>query len=383
MSRSAWIDSIQIHESDIDEFPNQERRMKAFPLWTAILYLVFAPSFCFAGNLPRGPFWVGYNEAWFGANYGTWLTSNPFYQAASRFETTLGVIDAWFAGMAKGNAKIVRIWVFPQLQGIVLGPSRPRTQRLTSDFARNLNIVFTKAEKHGLKVYVTVLNGNDMTAAVGHPRLQAYYTNLLLNKYGEREAFKARIFGPLLNIMNNFNMHHPNVIFGLDLMNEIEAPIRSNYFPQFWQDARHWIENMTAFVKSKSPWLPVTSSAGWDYSVLEITLGLFSGLGLDFYDLHVYADSGKFSGLTALCDKIATDRVPIILGEYGQKSQTYDDVAQLTSTATFLYEAKSHCFSGALAWKYEEPTQTWLTHLRPDGTFRPAYYAIQFYGLLP
>jgi hypothetical protein len=140
---------------------------------------------------------------------------------------------------------------------------------------------------------------------------------------------------------------------------------------------------MTAFVKSKSPWLPVTSSAGWDYSVLEITLGLFSGLGLDFYDLHVYADSGKFSGLTALCDKIATDRVPIILGEYGQKSQTYDDVAQLTSTATFLYEAKSHCFSGALAWKYEEPTQTWLTHLRPDGTFRPAYYAIQFYGLLP
>ena len=62
---------------------------------------------------------------------------------------------------------------------------------------------------------------------------------------------------------------------------------------------------MTAFVKSircppdygvTGSWLPVTSSAGWGYALQEIMFGLFSGLGLDFYDLHVYADWGQYRG---------------------------------------------------------------------------------------
>jgi hypothetical protein len=349
----------------------------------AALQLLCASTLATAGNLPRGSFWVGYNEAWFGANYGTWLTANPFYGAPSQFPSTLGVIDTWFAGMAKGNAKIVRIWLFPQLQGIVLGQSSPQTQSLTSDFLYNLITIFNYAKKHGLMVYITALNGNDMRTAVGNAPLQDYYYNLLSNKYGEREAFKTNILAPLLAYMNWFNTVYPGVIYALDLMNEIEAPLNSSYFPDFWLGARDWIQNMARFVRATSPWLPVTASAGWSYSALEITLGLFTGLGLDFYDLHVYSDSGKYSGETALCNKVWADGVPIILGEYGQKSQTYSDYIQYTATANFLYDARTHCFSAALAWKYEDPIQTWLTHLRPDGTFRPAYYAIQYYGGLP
>jgi hypothetical protein len=354
--------------------------MKFIPRWIAAICLLGASTLATAGTLPASGFWVGYNEAWFGSNYGTWLTSNPDYAAPSRFPATLGVIDTWFAGMAKGNAKIVRIWLFPQLQGIVLGQSSPQSQSLTSDFLYNLITVFWYAKKHGLMVYVTALNGNDMTTAVGIPYLKNFYYNLLSNKYGERDAFKSNIFAPVLAYMNWFNTVYPGVIYAFDLMNEIEAPLNSSYFPTFWQGARDWIKNMAAFVKSTSPWLAVTASAGWSYSVLELTLGLFSGLGLDFYDVHVYADSGKYSGQTSLCNKVWADGVPIILGEYGQKSQTYSDSTQYNATANFLYDASTHCFSAALAWKYEDPLQTWLTHLRPDGTFRPAYYAIQYYG---
>ena len=110
---------------------------------------------------------------------------------------------------------------------------------------------------------------------------------------------------------------------------------------------------MTDYVKSISSWLPVTSSAGWGSAVQEITLGLFSGLDLDFYDVHVYADWGQYSGVTALCNKVSADRVPIILGEYGQKSHTFDDTLQYWTTYNFLTTAKTHCFSAALAWKYE------------------------------
>jgi len=246
----------------------------------------------------------------------------------------------------------------------------------------NLKTVLLSAKNHGLRVYVTALNGNDMKAVVGYAPLQNYFTNLLLNKYGEREAFKTNALDPLLKFMNQFNSLYPNVIYAFDLINEIEAPLNSSYFPNYWTGARDWIQNMTAFVKSTSPWLPVTSTAGWGYAVQEITFGLFSGLGLDFYDLHVYADSGQYSGETALCNKVSTDRVPIILGEYGQNSQTYSDSIQYSATANFLYGAKTHCFSAALAWKYESPNQPWFTYLKPDGTFRPAYSIIQYFGTL-
>src|SRR5262249_31659867 len=153
----------------------------------------------------------------------------------------------------------------------------------------------------------------------------------------------------LLKLLNA----NSDVVYAFDLINEIEAPLNSAYSNFGWTEARAWIKNMTDYVKLISPWLPVTSSAGWGWAVQEITLGLFSGLDLDFYDLHVYSDSGQYSGQTALCNKVSADRVPIILGEYGQKSHTYSDAIQTTATFNFIYGAKTHCFWAALAWKYE------------------------------
>ena len=198
------------------------------------------------------------------------------------------------------------------------------------------------------------------------------------------------------------------VIYAFDLMNEIEAPLNAGYFSNVppcnvpnatpscpVKVAQDWITDMTAYVKSIScgvncvtgSWLPVTASAGGSYAAFEIASGLFSGLGLDFYDLHAYADWGLYPGLTALCNT-----VPIILGEYGQTSQTFDNWLQFWTTFNFLTTAKTHCFSAALAWKYETvcdprvagcPSQGYdqWTYLIPGrgpfgGTFRPAYYLI-------
>jgi hypothetical protein len=227
-----------------------------------------------------------------------------------------------------------------------------------------------------------------MAAAVGTP-LQSYLAHLL-NNPAERLAFKTNVLGPLLNCLNQYNAIDPNRSFGLDLFNEIEAALNSNYFPTSWLGARDFIQDMAAFVKSKSPWLRVTASAGYGNAVLEITLGLFSGLGLNLYDVHVYADWGQYPGVTWLCNKVLADHVPLILGEYGQKSQIVDDTLQYWTTANFLYGAKTHCFSAALAWKYEDPIQTWLAYFTiadpinqpKEGTFRPAYYLIQYYGSL-
>ena len=131
----------------------------------------------------------------------------------------------------------------------------------------------------------------------------------------------------------------------------------------------------------------MTSSAGGaggDLAAFEIISGLFSGLGLDFYDAHVYADGGVLPSVTEMCNKVSADGVQIILGEYGQKTQSTNDILQFLTTANFLSTAKTTCFSAALAWMYEInviPTQVfYLTYLRPDGTFRPAYHVIQSFG---
>lgn len=333
--------------------------------WTTALYLSCASTVALAGALPgAGSFSVGYNEAWFAERYGVDLTSG--------FDPNF--VAKMFDGMARGGATIVRIMPFTNLQGIQLRAYAPQTQGLGAAFVTNLKTVLSLARARQLKVYITVLEGNEFRYASGSRR--DYFWNLISNDFGERDAFKANVMAPLLIDVLNQNR---DVIYALDLMNEIEAPLNSNYFPSYWIGARNWMRDMAAFVKAKSPWLAVTSTAGWGYAVQELTLGLFSGIGLDYYDVHVYSDSGQYPGMSALCSKARSDAVPIILGEYGQKSQTISDYIQYFATGNFLYGAKTSCFSSALAWKYET-SQLWFTYLKPDGTFRPAYYVIQAFG---
>ena len=319
-------------------------------------------STVFGAQLPGvGKFTVGYNEAWFAGNYGTDLTSNfnPSY------------VSQVFDGMAKGGATIVRVFLFEALQGVTLGKSVPQTLGVEAGFMQNLNTLLGLARQRGLKVYVTLLEGNEIQKSSG-PR-KDYYWNLLNNKYGEGDVFRSRVIRPVLQLLNS----NRDVIYALDLMNEIEAPISANFLK--WSDAQSWIKDSTAFVKSYSSWLPVTSTAGWGYAVSEVGDGFFSGLGLDFYDVHVYTDSGTYSGVTNLCAKVSVDKIPIILGEYGQKSQVVDDSMQYSATANFLNTAKSQCFSAALAWRYDAAEQFWA-YAKPDGRFRPAYYVIKAFG---
>ena len=380
-------------------------QMKAILRLTAALYLCCASTVAFAGKLPGGTgvnFLVGYNEAWFGPNYINYLASNPSFGpvgvSSSTFDGTF--VKTMFDGiMANGGTRIVRIWVFTALQGIKLDPStKTHIVSLTSvpgsppgsppEVIDNLQTVFNAARqaaaKHNgiLKVYVTALNGGDMqVSATNISGFRQYFQNLLTNP-PDIDAFKTQALLPLLTLLNA----NRDVIYAFDLINEIEAPLNSGYFSTSpwtsWTGARGWIKNMTDYVKSISPWLPVTSS-GWGSAVQEITLGLFSGLDLDFYDIHVYADWGQYSGVTALCNRVSVDRVPIILGEYAQNSHTYDDTLQYWTTYNFLTTAKTHCFSAALAWKYET-NELWWTYLnlklngslQPDGSFRPAYSLI-------
>src|SRR5262245_36791978 len=130
--------------------------MKTMLRWASALCMLSVSTMASAGSLPTG-FRVGYNEPWIENYYATWLASNPFPQlfGSSAFgavnpgmpgvcPTTGGPVNPMFSGMAQGNtsAKIVRIWLFPALQGININ-TNPNV--VTGELVNNLGKVFTLA----------------------------------------------------------------------------------------------------------------------------------------------------------------------------------------------------------------------------------------------
>ncbi len=321
-----------------------------------------------AGMLPamsHQAFLVGYNEGWIGS-YGSDLTSG--------FDITY--VRKILDGINKAGGHIMRLWLFELNQGVTLGASAPQSSSLSPQMIANVESVLVEARARGIWVYLTGLNGNDMLQAASPTR--DYYYNLLNNKYGEGDAFNTYVLTPMLAMMGK----HQDVIYGFDIVNEIEAAQQHAFWPDVYNGARGFIQREAAFIHGKSPWLKVTSSAGFSTSQFDISNGMFSGLGLDFYDLHVYADNGSYLGASDVCTRAQTDGVPVILGEFGQMTMNDDDTLQQNTTQGFLSGSKSLCFKGALGWRFDSAEATWR-YVRADGTFRPAVTVMQTYGVMP
>jgi hypothetical protein len=364
---------------------------------------------------PPSGFAVGFNEPWIGDYrcdyYSAWLSDNPAFGLAQGVPDGTGGTDCLNArksglsmlslshtqrldgppvlptqlvkpqdildpppqdnnylpnnylwGMRKANANVVKFLLFSNLQGLVVQrlvdktSPVPNPDSLTDLFSKNLDELLTQADKMGLKVYLTVLNAGEFKQWANNPdlpQMQKYFKNLISDP-ATKSNFK-RVLDKLLAILKR----HPGGIYAMDFINEIEAPLNvgSTYFPSGWVGARAWIAEMVSYIKHNSDYLgspfPITTAAGYNYAAQEITFGLFSGIGLDFFDLHEYTDTGQYTGQTALCNKVRGDQQQIILGEYGQKSTAVNDGLQNSVTEAFLYGAARSCFSGALAWKFE------------------------------
>jgi hypothetical protein len=321
-------------------------------------------------DMPAPSFLVGYNEGWFNTGYGTDLSAN--------FD--LEVVKDVFDGILTAGGSVVRLWLFEFREGIAIGDTVPQTQGVDPAMLDNLELVLDAARERGLWVYLTALEGNEIDAiADTDPALKDYYWNLLNNEYGEGDAYDTLVLAPLLERLDA----HQDVVYGLDLMNEIEAPRSAGMWTDPVGGPRAWMESTAAFVKSLSPWIRVTSTAGWSGAQWDIAGGFFSGLGLDFYDLHMYSDDGSYDGATAVCDRAAADGVPVILGEFGQLSEdVVDDTLQYDVTGAFLYTAQSLCFEAAIAWRYDYGPSCW-DFVREDATYRPAVEVMQLFGAMP
>jgi hypothetical protein len=326
-----------------------------FSLFLAVVIASFS-AFSAEAKGPDGNFFVGYNQPWFEGNYGADLTT--------KFHPDF--IRQTYQSIHSAGGSVTRIFLFTGLQGIRYPGGVP--QGVSPDFLRNLETVLEIARESGLKVYVTPLVPDEANKVQGDWR--QFFVNVLLNP-AMTDLYNEKVLAPVLDVLDR----NRDVVFGMDLANEIDSVLNKGFMSQ--DQARLWIWKSAAFVKGHSPWLRKTISVGWGGAQYLLIQGILSRLGLDFYDLHVYDDNGAYPGATDLCRRVKSEHMEIVLGEFGQKSSQVNDMTQYAATGHFLSTAYSMCFSGALAWDFSDPGQPWLAYRRSDGSFRPAVGLIQ------
>ena len=300
---------------------------------TLVLAGVVAPR-------PAEAFEAGFDAAWIGQGYGHDFTTS--WDPAA--------VDLVFARAARAGGSVVRLWLFEGApkQGVVFDPSGTRATGLVPGFLDHIEAVCRAARRAGVRVYWTGHDGNWFSPL--HTRFADIHYNILEDKYGEGVAFRERALGPVLDVIARY----PDTVFAYDVMNEVEGSVAKWFWTDGWTGARRWIHDEVAFVHARAPGIAATASAGWESAVPDLLAGRFSGLGLDFYDLHLYNDDGTIPQafeLRLLGWRTAT---PFVLGEFGQKSQRLDDALQRKVTAGFLAAARAQGFLAALGWRLDD-----------------------------
>ncbi len=158
-------------------------------------------------------------------------------------------------------------------------------------------------------------------------------------------------------------------------MNEIDGTVAGdsgNYTNtgSTWAQAQAYMKTVAAAIHKADPNRLVSTSTGWH---TWTNLQEFKGLGLDFYDFHVYADNGYVPTVASLnVDK------PIYMGESGQGTDELSDSLQNTAGNNFLYNTDDGLYAGFGIWDYGTCGDTDIYHmLESNCSWRPVDSTIQ------
>ena len=121
----------------------------------------------------------------------------------------------------------------------------------------------------------------------------------------------------------------------------------------------------------------ITASLGWADAETQFFKGLLNSSCLDFYDIHLYNDFGSVPRCNDF-KRFSSRGLIFQLGEFGQKSKTYDDELQGLVTSKFLKNAMDCGFKSALAWRFDDTRGGHNTEARHSdmcyGSPRKVYY---------
>jgi len=302
--------------------------------------LLAAALLALASIAQAGELTIGYNQAWIDGSYGHDLTD--------RFDA-----DAWeriLRRTREGGGSALRVWILEgrDKEGVVWDGHRP--VGVQPELLANLRALIGLAERHRVQLYWTLLSANWPAHWPKGTIASERQHNVFNDKYGHGALFRERVLGPILQVLTE----KPQVNYGLDLMNEVQGSVRAHFWPDGWAGARAFLRAMTAYVHAHAPGLKVTASSGHHTAAWDLLRGRFDGLGLDFYDVHVYEDAGRIPWGRLLAWHARRRGLPIVVGEFGQQDAADDPALQARVTRSLLRRARQLGFSAAFAWRLED-----------------------------
>jgi hypothetical protein len=344
------------------------------PLTTLIL---IASAGLFSPGLRA--FNVGFNQAWWNNSYSSQWIDGSYPPSEVR-----RVLDL----TKNAGSRTLRVWLFEGQDPQSLLWKDGKVSGLHPDFLKNFEDFIIAARERGIQIYPTLFDGNILRTLQKGPFRDRWW-NLLNNKYGARQAFEKKALEPLVKLLSREDIR-PSV-FGLDIMNEIDAAVSGAEFDKDWASANELVCALRGVVRAKrgrSSAVPVTASIGWPmipfYSRGAANLILDPNPHpscVDYWDIHFYNNEGSIPN----CEKIAKVsrdyKKKIYLGEFGQLSKAYSDDLQVKTVTNFIRNAKACGFAGALAWRLADNRAGNNPEARLSfeafGKMRPAYDVIR------
>ena len=277
-------------------------------------------------------------------------------------------LSSYMADMRKMNLNVVRVWLFEGLQGLVFD-ANGFVSRLDPMFERNVEDMLRLARQHQIALYLCL--GNDFMKACQRLKVKDIEGN-----EDARNAYLTHAVIPLARLCEG-----KPFVFAFDIFNEPEQDISGrtgNWTKEgwSWETMREFIKANANAIHRTDPSRLVSCGSGW-HGWENVASGYFSGLGLDFYDIHVYFDDCQLPPVS-----IFPDKLPVIVGEYGQSKKSVDYTLQETVARTVVRDALCRGYAGTLIWAYgypgeRTPQQFDVLVQRGSSEWRPVGRALQ------
>ena len=269
-------------------------------------------------------------------------------------------VEAIFADLQEMGFVAVRWWLFADCRAGLQFDADGKVTAVQPEVFDHLDIILNElCPKYGLKLYLCLLSSLVNTEHFGiitHPEKRRSYIEHAIKPLAKRYQNNASLFA-------------------IDLMNEPEADMRGrygNWIPKGTDEAtiRTFLRECADAIHIVAPNMRVSVGSGWHTSE-NLQRGMYHKLGLDFYDFHIYNDSGNLPPL----ERLGLD-APCIIGEFNVPLQkTLDEEKQAEAIDRFLREAVLKGYAGAFFWCYEDrspekrkPKQPSHSLLQVDGT---------------
>lgn len=273
---------------------------------------------------PR-PFLIGANLPWihYGIDFGAnaWCPDGGVGRPGAHKR-----LDSTFASLAASNVRYVRWFLFCDGRAGIHYSERGRPVRIDELVFRDIDAGLEAAHRHGVGVMFVLLDFLWCTAATVVRGVQLGGRAHVLQDSENREALLDAVLGRLFE-----RYAKEPAIFAWDIINEPEwiTTLDPEQVRTFLVDA---VSRAHATARQ-----PVTiGSAGMRWR------DRYTGLGLDFYQVHWYDSLKHQPALDTPIERLGFDR-PVLLGEFPTRGSR-------RSSSEIVEAARSAGYAGAFYW---------------------------------